>query len=145
MSQGFLKPLALATVFALVIFVSTRTDAAADRNATSQISAKVRFNRDVQPIFDANCVACHQTGGAHGNLNLEAGYAYRAIVSRPSSEVRLLRVNPGKPEKSYLFHKLSGTHLRVGGSGARMPATGPLDRNSIDVIRRWISEGARSY
>ncbi len=142
MRSRFLRSLSILSMFGIVMFMPTSSDAAAERRVATSTSVKVRFKRDVQPIFDANCVACHQTGGAQGNLVLEAGEAYRAIVSRPSSEGRLLRVSPGRPDQSYLYHKVNGTHLRVGGSGERMPTTGPLDRNSIGIIRNWISQGA---
>jgi hypothetical protein len=144
MPSGFLRLMLCVCGIALVTIVSARSDAVADRRPATSAGAKVRFSRDVQPIFDANCVTCHQTGGAQGNLILEAGVAYRATVSRPSAQSRLLRVSPGSPEGSYLFHKVNGTHLRVHGSGERMPTTGPLDRNSIEIIRKWISEGAKA-
>jgi mono/diheme cytochrome c family protein len=101
------------------------------------------FSRRVQPIFDANCVACHQTAGASGGLNLEDGMSYRSLVSRKSGESALMYIAPGKPQASYLLRKLEGTHTQAGGSGERMPPTGPLDSESISVIQRWIKAGAK--
>ena len=49
-------------------------------------AAGVSFAGAVQPIFDANCVACHQSGAASQGLNLESGRSYAAVVNRRSSE-----------------------------------------------------------
>lgn len=35
------------------------------------------------------------------------------------------RIKAGAKADSYLFHKIAGTHLAAGGSGLRMPRTGP--------------------
>jgi mono/diheme cytochrome c family protein len=92
----------------------------------------------VQPIFDANCVACHQAGAAQQGLVLESGIAFRNVNKR-SSEAALNLIEAGKPEASYLFQKLNGT-----GQGARMPLGGALDAADIDTIRLWILGGAKN-
>jgi len=63
-------------------------------------------------------------------------------------------IEPGDPEASYLWHKLCGTHLDVGGEGEAMPrafsfseGSGtvwnyPLDRADLELIELWIEEGA---
>ncbi len=50
------------------------------------------------------------------------------------------RIKPGSKEDSYLFHKIAGTHLTVGGSGLRMPRNGPpyLSDVEIERIGKWI-------
>jgi mono/diheme cytochrome c family protein len=101
------------------------------------------FARQVQPLFDANCVACHQTAGASGGLNLEEGIAYRAIVARKRADGEQVYVVPGDPASSYLLRKLKGTHAQVGGTGEQMPPTGPLDNASVATIQRWIEAGAK--
>ena len=59
-------------------------------------------------------------------------------------DVALLRVLPGRPSQSYIWHKLLGTQATVGGSGSRMPqGDAPLTQPNMDVIRAWILEGAR--
>ncbi|ETI65761.1 hypothetical protein C100_00235 [Sphingobium sp. C100] len=105
-------------------------------------AAGPNFDRDIQPIFDANCVACHQSEGASGKLNLESGAAYGAVVSVRSGESPLLYVMPGRADQSYLIRKVEGTHVEAGGSGERMPLTGPLDARSIATLRDWVRAGA---
>jgi hypothetical protein len=102
------------------------------------------FKSDVQPIFDANCVSCHQAGSAQQNLVLESGTSYAAIVDHPSAESSLLLITPGAPQSSYVFAKVSGTHLASGGKGARMPLGGTLPAGDIETIRAWIAAGAKN-
>jgi mono/diheme cytochrome c family protein len=105
------------------------------------------LSRDIQPIFDSYCVQCHMLKGAQAGLVLEEGEAYGRLVGTPSSESKLFRVEAGSPSNSYLIRKLQGTHLQVGGSGMGMPLVEglyrPLDKQQIELIRRWIELGAK--
>lgn len=114
-----------------------------DAKPEKNIAVGPNFDRDIQPIFDTNCVTCHQAAGASGGLNLESGTAYKSIVSVKSGESPLVYIAAGKPENSYLVRKLEGTHIQAGGSGERMPLTGPLDSKSLAVIREWVKAGAK--
>ena len=102
------------------------------------------FAERIQPILDANCVACHQTGSAQQGLVLETGLAYRNLVSQKSRESNLELVEPGVPESSYLVHKLRGSHLTVHGSGAQMPLGGSLEADDLQAIVEWIRLGANN-
>jgi hypothetical protein len=132
----------LALSLACSAFTAMEQNASAEPDKAG--SGAPSFNREIQPIFDANCVVCHQAAGASGALNLEAGAAYLSIVSRKSEESALPRITPGKPEDSYLIRKLEGTHVQVGGSGEQMPPMGPLDGAFIGLIRNWVTAGAKS-
>jgi hypothetical protein len=116
--------------------------ASENEGAPERIVTGPSFSRDIQPVFDSNCVACHQSQGASGNLNLESGSAYAALVSVKSDESPLPYVAPGNPDGSYLIRKIEGTHIQAGGSGERMPLTGPLDSASIAKLRDWVKSGA---
>ena len=88
----------------------------------------VRFERDVRPIFNAHCSACHGGVREAGDLNL--------IDER---SVALL-VTPGDPELSYLLDRVSDPDDET-----RMPPAehGPrLSREELDVLARWIEQGA---
>lgn len=105
----------------------------------------VSFSQNVQPIFN-RCVGCHGNGIAQQGLNLESG-AYANTVNAPAAQTatttRLDRIEPGNPDASYLLHKIQGTQATVQGSGSRMPLGQPaLSDAEIQLIRRWISEGA---
>lgn len=97
------------------------------------------FGSDVEPILEANC-NCHYAGAP---AELSFTDAYASLVNVPSTEAGLDRVEPGAPDDSYLWHKLSGTHIAAGGSGDPMPApAGGLAAGSLAIIEAWISGGA---
>jgi hypothetical protein len=112
--------------------------------ADAATAADARFAASVQPIFDANCVACHQSGAAQQGLNLESGSSYVAIVNRRSAVVDRVLVAPGSPANSYLILKVVGTHGEVGGKGVRMPMGGDLASADVQVLRDWIAAGAKN-
>ena len=101
----------------------------------------VGFEADVQPIFDENCVTCHQSSGAPQGLVLEEGKSWHSLLQGRSAESKLALVTPGKPDESYLFHKLAGTQARAG-SGAQMPPGDPLAPDKVAIVQRWIAAGA---
>ena len=84
---------------------------------------------------------CHIGATAPLSLALDRGNAFKNLVGVQSVGVSsLLRVNPGKPDNSYLVTKLEGGPGMIGG---KMPlGRPPLSQDQIDVIRRWIGEGA---
>ena len=99
----------------------------------------------IQPVWTANCVeaGCHEQ--LEGRvMPLEEGLAWDSLVDRASSQFPLYDlVEPGKPEGSYLVHKLRGTHTDVGGMGRQMPTDKePLSQQDQDLIWSWIDQGA---
>lgn len=91
----------------------------------------VSFAAEVLPIFQANCVGCHGGASPTAGLNL-TGYAELMNSTSEHSPV----VVAGDPDGSYLVKKLEGTEE------PQMPPPGPLLTTQIEVIRRWIEEGA---
>jgi hypothetical protein len=117
------------------------TTLAASNTTTSTVS----FSKDIQPIFNNNCVVCHQgqVSGQAG-LSLEPKLSYSNLVGIASTENPTeLRVKIGAPEQSYIIAKLTGTQVEAGGNGGRMPyGAGPLPQGQIDLINQWIRQGA---
>jgi hypothetical protein len=103
---------------------------------------KVDFSSQVAPILNMRCVMCHVEGNELGALSLYPE-PLTSLVGVASNQAPLKLVEPGSPEKSYLYAKLLGTQDSVGGSGLQMPPQqSPLDAAEIETIRRWITEGA---
>ena len=94
-------------------------------------SAGVSFGRDVQPIFDGKCVACHPV--SYEYLDLRRGRSYDELV-RVSSALQpaFERVLPGRPELSFLL-----THVP---DPSRENLLSAADRKLIEA---WIREGAK--
>jgi hypothetical protein len=106
----------------------------------------VDYEGDVQPIWNGNCL-CHMQNASGMMqaplLTLNAGLSYDELVGAASEQLPGMdRVTPGEPEESYLWHKLQGTHLDVGGMGDSMPQVGQLDAEDLAVIEAWIAAGA---
>jgi hypothetical protein len=100
---------------------------------------KAAFRATVQPILNANCVSCHQDASPAGDLSLQASSAPASLIGVPSRESKLVRVAPGHPQQSYMFRKISGTHVAAGGNGQRMPLGGQLADGDISAIGGWIA------
>jgi len=84
----------------------------------------VDYETEIQPIFNANCIACH--GGSEG-LNLTS---YSDLMGNDV-------VDPGNSMTSILIQRLKGT------SGTQMPKNqDPLGEATINLIETWIDEGA---
>ncbi len=107
---------------------------------------QVTLSGDVQPIFTSNCAlsGCHAGTNPQQGMNLSAGQTFANVVNVPAMELSTMnRVTTDEPDKSYLVHKVQGTHLNVGGSGNQMPlGRSPLTQTDIDLIRAWIEAGA---
>jgi hypothetical protein len=105
----------------------------------------VGFKRDVLPLLQTSCVACHQRSVPSGALSLEPVDAYASLVGIGSSQIAMMRVAPRAPDKSYLMYKLLGTHASVLGSGNMMPiGQPPLMESELETIRTWIAQGAKN-
>lgn len=101
------------------------------------------FETSVQPFINMAC-NCHQSDPLMAPFTLKPGQAYNAIVNVPSSQVAtMMLVKPGAPQESYLWHKVNGTFLDVGGTGMIMPFTIPLNDSEKKIFESWILAGAK--
>jgi hypothetical protein len=104
-----------------------------DLTSGLEIVARIDFDRDVRPIFEANCVSCHGTKKKKGGLRLDRkGDLFEG-------ERDLWVIIPGAPEDSLLLELVS----LPADDEDRMPADeNPLEAHEIETLRRWIAEGA---
>ena len=93
--------------------------------------------------FRCGCHDAEQREGGMWDLTDEES-AWDALVGTPSNDVPgVLRVDPGDPDASYMFLKVTDRQFEVGGAGDRMPPTGfALPEDDVELIREWIAEGA---
>lgn len=101
------------------------------------------FEGKIYPDIIAVRCGCH-VGGSGGLSMPDMQTAYDNLVGAASGDVPgMNRVEPGDPENSYMFHKVSGTQGDVGGAGGQMPLGGPaLSDADIMAIEEWILDGA---
>lgn len=106
------------------------------------------FDTLQRTIFSPRCAirTCHDAASNSGGLILEAGRAYDDLVGvaptvDTAREAGLLRVDPDRPDNSFLVIKLEGPPPD---QGSRMPLTGaPLSAAEIEAVRAWIANGAQ--
>ena len=144
-----MRPLLFSLSLALLWGCASNPEPAASPapQPAEQAQAKL-VPADVQGLFDSACTGCHGPEGAAG-LDLSAESAYTAIVNHESQGVPgMPLVTPSNPGRSYLLHKVAGTHEKVGGGGKRMPIggtwgpEGDVNMEDMGALCRWIEAGA---
>ena len=97
--------------------------------------AAVDFVQVVQPILEANCVACHSAEKAEGGLDLSTqAAAFKTSSGAPA-------IVASTPEDSPLYARL----VVPNDDSTLMPPAkqgGPLKKEDIEALRRWIIDGA---
>jgi hypothetical protein len=122
-----------AALVALALFGNVPTAQAGDPKPVS-------FINDVAPILKENCYACHDAKKHSGRLELTSYAKLRQGGSNDDP------ITPGKPDESRLMQLLTSEGAK------RMPPPpkdkitdkdGALPADKINVIERWIQEGAK--
>jgi hypothetical protein len=95
-------------------------------------AVKISFAKDIEPVLESNCYPCHNANRSSGGLRLDDE---RSALSGGSSGAAIIR---GKSSNSLLMQRLLGLNHQ-----ARMPlGKNPLPKSQIDLIARWIDQGA---
>jgi len=117
--------------FLLVVTVVSPSIAIGEDPPTG--SQKVSYFHQVHPIFQAHCQGCHQPAKANGDYVMTS---FNSLLKGGESEEAA--IVPGEPDASYLMELITPT-----GGKAEMPqGKPPLQQADIDLIRKWIAEGA---
>ncbi len=130
------------------VATTTTTTTTSASSTTTSTTLPWTFAAQVQPLLATNCAGCHggpATAQYAGLKDLDdPALAYAHIVNVVSTELPTMdRIEPGNHALSYLWNKINGTQLDVGGAGVRMPQFGPyLSQSDIDGIAGWIDAGA---
>jgi len=97
-------------------------------------AAPADYLRDVKPILEKNCYACHGSQVQMQDLRLDSAEAILKGGSRGPVVV------PGKSAESRLIKAVTGAEGFV-----RMPfEKPPLVREEIELLRTWIDQGAKT-
>lgn len=119
------------------------------------------FSR-VYEIFQQKCVSCHGNTAPEAGLNLQGAGAnlvtketvvFNNLVNKAPSNVyaagkAMKLIYPGRPDRSWLFHKINkGLEPTLGAPGdgsQQMPPNGSTDLTTVEkeLIRQWILYGA---
>jgi mono/diheme cytochrome c family protein len=98
----------------------------------------VTYSRDVQPILQANCLSCHQQGGA-GYEN--SGFSMASYDDLMKGTNFGPMVIAGDSEGSNLIVLMEGR----ADASISMPhgSAEPVSKQDVATIRRWIDQGAK--
>ena len=112
-----------ALLFVLVIFTA--------RTLPAQ---QVDFSKEVLPVLKANCFKCHGEKKAKAKLKLHTS----ADVLKGGKSGKV--IEPGKSAESLIIKRLS---LHKDDEDIMPPKGGPLEKEQIEAISRWIDQGAK--
>jgi hypothetical protein len=92
------------------------------------------YLRDVKPLLERRCFACHGALKQESELRLDTG----AFIRRGGTDGPA--IEPGNPTASRLVERVSETD-----PSRRMPPEGaPLTVQEVDTLSAWIESGART-
>jgi hypothetical protein len=114
-------------------------------------SGKLSFANDIYPkVIRSKCGACHNDAPSFGGLAFFPGgpeTAYANLVGVRSGDMPnylcssspLKRVEPGDPENSLMYRKITNPSC-----GGKMPppAFGTTTPEQQELVRQWIADGA---
>ena len=92
----------------------------------------VDFVRDVQPIFKQHCYECHGEKKQKNDYRLDI-----KTIALTGGEDHAPNIVLGKSAESPLFRFVSGADEKIA-----MPPKSKLSSAEVDVLKRWIDEGA---
>jgi hypothetical protein len=111
---------------------------------TRQVTVTVgtpSYAGDIQPIWNTSCtVGCHTGASPAGQLSLDTGSSYAALVNQPMVATcsDSTRVVPSDAAHSGLIDRLTGNSC-----GTQMPqGAGALSAGELVMIQSWILRGA---
>lgn len=110
---------------AIVVLVLGVSASPAGRGQT-----RVDFGRDVQPLLKERCFECHGPTKQMNGYRLDRRSVALAGITRPN-------IVPHSSDSSRLYRRVMGPEF-----GTQMPPDDPLAANEIEVLKRWIDEGA---
>jgi hypothetical protein len=124
-------------VMVALVLVGALAYAAAEEGSLS-------YAKDVEPVFLAQCGDCHSAENPKKGLDLSAGKGLANLLDRPSQEVDgVPLLKAGDPAASYLWQKLTHTAAEGKGMPRTMFGASKLPPEQLDLIERWIREGAK--
>src|SRR5579871_3812336 len=106
---------------------------AEDKTKPGDPAAPVSYYKQVRPLFQAHCQGCHQPAKARGEYVM-TDFA-KLLAGGESGQKAVV---PNKPAESHLVELITPHDGK-----AEMPqGKKPLDVSEIDLITKWIAQGA---
>lgn len=117
----------------LILTLAISLSIPAVQEAAQLVMGAIDYRKDVQPVFQKNCVGCHQGNTAPAELHLDSPEG----VLRGGTSGKV--VIPGDAEKSLLILRIADEN-----GNNRMPPGGQLSAEQILLVKAWINQGAKA-
>jgi mono/diheme cytochrome c family protein len=89
--------------------------------------AKLSYAKDIKPILEDRCFSCHNPNKKKAGIDLQGSFASM-----------LKSVKPGSPEESRLYKSM------IGKGAKQMPPKKRISDDEINLVKAWISAGAKN-
>lgn len=96
--------------------------------AVIPIPKVVSYSKDIQPLWDQDCISCHKPNATAPDLTSANSYSALTMSNK--------YVVPGNAAGSKLRKSL------VGDGAAIMPTAGKWSDSKIALVDKWINDGA---
>ncbi|MBK8979985.1 MAG: hypothetical protein IPM29_29145 [Planctomycetes bacterium] len=115
-----------------------RSSALEGPRAPADPTAPIAWSTQLVPLLRTKCDGCHVAGADRGGYRLDTP----ALAALAGESGRSDLIVAGAASRSLLWRKLVERRPPV---GQQMPlARPPLDPTAVELVRRWIDEGARN-
>ena len=110
---------------------------AVDFSSAATKPAALEYNRDIRPILSENCFVCHGADSASRKAKLRLDSFENATVKTDDGVTIIV---PGQPDKSEVVRRIfdAGDDLMPPAKSHKV-----LTAQQKDLLKRWISEGAK--
>ncbi|HTY38548.1 MAG TPA: c-type cytochrome domain-containing protein [Bacteroidota bacterium] len=135
-SKDFVKELLIRLSMVCSLCLLLASGASAQDGGGAKPSKETSFSKDVAPLLDKFCTTCHNEDEDHpSQLFMDS---YESLMKGGKHGVA---VKPGNSKESLLMMKMDVEPP----FGKRMPPSKKLipTAEQIEVIRKWIDEGAK--
>jgi mono/diheme cytochrome c family protein len=112
-------------------------------------AAKVDFNKEIKPIFVASCIKCHHADANNPKVKPKSGFRLDDKAAALKGGENGHDIVPGSAKDSLLYQLLLGPVKQGDDEIDAMPKTAAktmpwksLPQEQIDLIKRWIDQGA---
>jgi len=136
MGKGSCWVLAMLALLMVPVAARAADEAKPDKAGASgaKTAQKVSYDKQIRPILQAQCQGCHQPAKAGG------GYVMTAFDRmRKGGESEEPAIVPGKPDESHFIEQITPAKDGTAEMPQKKP---PLSRAEIELITRWIAQGA---
>ena len=105
-------------------------------NLQVQVSGKISFNKDIQPILSSNCYSCHGPDSESREADLRLDTREGAIMDLGGYRA----VDPGKPEESEIILRIESDDQD---EVMPPPESGhAISSEQLTLLKEWIENGA---